>query len=307
MKKRVLTLIASLIVVAGLLASQGSNAWFVTAVKRAQNITIGAVSYSTGDAVSLDTVEEDFYGRPRIYPGQNLIVVNGEESALTMFNSSTIDTKIRVKIEYTSYKDGKAQTVVYRGAEDEDLEVEFADNSQWKLFDNGMDGACFYYVGNGFEVACEVTVNLHIQVPLQHVNSSLRAVPGVSCIALLEVTSISGNIQKGVSVNRCNLYRLLVVVNGYQHDDVAAAFVLLGTAVHTEECKGGVSLVFLRLCSLLSLCLLLAAAGRKKCYCQHKDKRCSNNLDNSTSGLHSINPPLLRNRNHIHSHSLFPV
>ena len=129
MKKRVLTLIASLIVVAGLLASQGSNAWFVTAVKRAQNITIGAVSYSTGDAVSLDTVEEDFYGRPRIYPGQNLIVVNGEESALTMFNSSTIDTKIRVKIEYTSYKDGKAQTVVYRGAEDEDLEVEFADNS----------------------------------------------------------------------------------------------------------------------------------------------------------------------------------
>ena len=151
MKKRVLTLIASLIVVAGLLASQGSNAWFVTAVKRAQNITIGAVSYSTGDAVSLDTVEEDFYGRPRIYPGQNLIVVNGEESALTMFNSSTIDTKIRVKIEYTSYKDGKAQTVVYSGAEDEDLEVEFADNSQWKLFDNGMDGACFYYVGNGFE------------------------------------------------------------------------------------------------------------------------------------------------------------
>ena len=133
MKKRVLTLIASLIVVAGLLASQGSNAWFVTAVKRAQNITIGAVSYSTGDAVSLDTVEEDFYGRPRIYPGQNLIVVNGEESALTMFNSSTIDTKIRVKIEYTSYKDGKAQTAVYRGAEDEDLEVEFADNSQWKL------------------------------------------------------------------------------------------------------------------------------------------------------------------------------
>ena len=151
MKKRFLTLIASLIVVAGLLASQGSNAWFVTAVKRAQNITIGAVSYSTGDAVSLDTVEEDFYGRPRIYPGQNLIVVNGEESALTMFNSSTIDTKIRVKIEYTSYKDGKAQTVVYRGAEDEDLEVEFADSSQWQLFDNGMDGACFYYVGNDFE------------------------------------------------------------------------------------------------------------------------------------------------------------
>ncbi len=151
MKKRVITLIASLIVVAGLFASQGSNAWFVTAVKRAQNITIGAVSYSTGDAVSLDTLEEDFYGRPRIYPGQNLIVVNGDESALTMFNSSTIDTKVRVKIEYTSYHSGKAETVTYKGEPDEDFEVEFADPSQWRLLDNGMDGACFYYVGRDFD------------------------------------------------------------------------------------------------------------------------------------------------------------
>lgn len=150
MKKRVITLIASLVIIAGLFASQGSGAWFVTAVKRAQNITIGAVSYSSGDAVSLDTLEEDFYGRPRIYPGQNLVVVNGEESSLTMFNSSTIDTKIRVKIEYTSYHNGKAENVIFKGDADEDFEVEFAEPSQWKLFDNGLDGAYFYYVGKDF-------------------------------------------------------------------------------------------------------------------------------------------------------------
>ena len=150
MKKRILTLIASLIVVFGLFASQGSNAWFVTAVKRAQNITIGAVNYSSGEAFSLDTLEEDYYGRPRIYPGQNLVVVNGSESSLTMFNSSTIDTQVRVKIEYTSYESGEAKTVTYKGDESEDFEVEFAEPSQWKLFDNGMDGAYFYYVGKDF-------------------------------------------------------------------------------------------------------------------------------------------------------------
>lgn len=153
MKKRLITLIASLVVIAGLFASQGSNAWFVTSVKRAQKITIGAVSYSTGDAFSLDTLEEDYYGRPRIYPGQNLVVVNGNESSLTMFNSSTIDTKIRVKVEYTSYKNGKAETVTYTGAPDEDFAVEFAEPSHWKLFDNGMDGAYFYYVGRDFSGA----------------------------------------------------------------------------------------------------------------------------------------------------------
>ena len=40
MKKRIVALVASLAVIAGLMASQGSYAWFVTAVKRAQNITI---------------------------------------------------------------------------------------------------------------------------------------------------------------------------------------------------------------------------------------------------------------------------
>ena len=59
MKKRIVALVASLAVIAGLMASQGSYAWFVTAVKRAQNITIAVVGFDSA-AASLDTLEEDF-------------------------------------------------------------------------------------------------------------------------------------------------------------------------------------------------------------------------------------------------------
>ena len=184
MKKRLITLIASLVVIAGLFASHGSNAWFVTSVKRAQKITIGAVSYSTGDAFSLDTLEEDYYGRPRIYPGQNLIVANGENASLTMFNSSTIDTKIRVKIEYTSYRSGKAETVTYTGDPDEDFEVVFAEPSQWRLFDNGMDGACFYYVGSDFG-----------NKPLTKADDSVAVSPDIASIDIIRSASYKEGVD----------------------------------------------------------------------------------------------------------------
>ncbi len=151
MKKRIIALVASLAVLVGLFSSQGSYAWFVTAVKKAQRITIGVVSYDSSSAVSLDTLEQDFYGKECIYPGQNLVSLNGDEASLSMYNSSTIDTQIRVRIEYTSFADGVAKKVIYKGSDSEDLQVEFANPEQWIPYEEGMEGCCFYYVGPDYK------------------------------------------------------------------------------------------------------------------------------------------------------------
>ncbi len=146
MKKRIIAVIASLAVVIGLMSSQSSYAWFVTSVKRAQNINIAVVNYDS-ETELLGTDEADFYGRACILPGQNLVLVNDKDAKLTMNNNSSIDTQIRVKIEYTSYSSGSAKTVTYSGSGEDDLVVEFVNPSQWLPYDNGMDGTYFYYVG----------------------------------------------------------------------------------------------------------------------------------------------------------------
>lgn len=149
MKKRIAALIASLAVVAGLITSQGSGAWFVTAVKRAQNINIAVINYDS-EAEILGTMEADYYGKPCIYPGQNLVILNGKDATLTMNNNSSIDTQVRVRIEYTSYANGSAKTVNYSGSESDDLQVEFVNPSQWLPYNNGTDGTCYYYVGPNY-------------------------------------------------------------------------------------------------------------------------------------------------------------
>ncbi len=153
MIKRIIALIASLAVVLGLMTSQGSFAWFVTSVKRAQRMTIGVVSFDSSSAVSLDTLEEDFYGKACIYPGQNLVKLDGDDASISMYNSSTVDSQIRVRIEYTSFADGVAKEVVYSGSEKDDLQVVFANPEQWLPYNNGMDGTCYYYVGPDFNEA----------------------------------------------------------------------------------------------------------------------------------------------------------
>lgn len=146
MKKRIAALLASLAVIAGLMASQNSGAWFVTAVKRAQNIEIGVINFDSEEEI-LGTLEEDYYGRPCIYPGQNLVLLNNKDATIMMNNNSSIDTQVRVRIEYTSFSSGSRRTVTYSGSEEDDLEVEFANPGQWLPYKSGMDGTCFYYVG----------------------------------------------------------------------------------------------------------------------------------------------------------------
>ncbi len=147
MIKRIIAFVASLAVIMGIMTSHSSYAWFVTSVKRAQRITIGVVSFDSSSAVSLDTLEEDFYGNACIYPGQNLVMLEGDEASISMYNSSTVDSQIRVRIEYTSFADGVAKEVVYSGSEKDDLQVVFANPEQWLPYDNGLDGNCYYYVG----------------------------------------------------------------------------------------------------------------------------------------------------------------
>lgn len=149
MKKRIAALIASLAVVLGLMSSQGSGAWFVTAVKRAQNIDIAVINFDS-ETEFLGTLEEDYYGVPCIYPGQNLVLLNNKNATLTMTNSSSIDTQVRVKIEYTSYAAGSARTVTYSGSGADDLHVEFANPSQWLPYSDNMGNTYFYYVGPNY-------------------------------------------------------------------------------------------------------------------------------------------------------------
>lgn len=158
MKKRIIALITSFAVIVGLMASQGSYAWFVTAIKRAQSITIAVVNYDSA-AVGLDTLEEDFYGNKCIYPGQNLVLFQGNDATLAMFNNSTISTQVRVRIEYTSYSSGSAKDVVYSNSDKDDLQVVFANSSQWLPYDNGMDGCCFYYVGPNYGSSTLTDIN----------------------------------------------------------------------------------------------------------------------------------------------------
>lgn len=175
MKKRIIAIVASLAVILGLMASQGSYAWFVTSVKRAQRMTIGVVSYDSSAAVSLDTYEKDFYGNKCIYPGQNLVNLEGEEASISMYNSSTIDSQIRVRIEYTSYADGVAKTVTYSGEEDEDLQVVFKNPEQWLPFNNGLDGTCFYYVGPDYNKSV-----------LADTNDVYTITPDISDVSIIE-------------------------------------------------------------------------------------------------------------------------
>ncbi len=196
MKKRIIAIVASLAVILGLMASQGSYAWFVTSVKRAQRITIGVVSFDSSSAISLDSIEEDFYGRECIYPGQNLVNLNGEDATISMYNNSTVDSQIRVRVEYTSYQDGAAKNTVYSAAEDEDLQVVFKNPEQWLPYNNGMDGTCFYYVGPDYN-----------KTELTNVDDVYTITPDISDVSIIESIhykeTINANLYSGneVTVN----------------------------------------------------------------------------------------------------------
>lgn len=151
MNNRIIALVASLAVIIGLMTSGSSYAWFVTSTKKAQRIQVSLVSslYSTflTDLSGSDNII--------IMQGDNLVNLDGKDAMLQIENKSTADTQVRIKIEYTSYKTGSAQQVVYSADKDDDITVTFADKT-WSKNVNAADECYFYYMGNAYKSA-EIT------------------------------------------------------------------------------------------------------------------------------------------------------
>ncbi len=144
MVKRLILFVTSLAVVAGLMLSGTSYAWFAASTKREQNISVSAIS----NVFSADLSDIDAQGKTVIVQGDNLVNLDGNSAELHIENHSTTETQIRVMIEYTSYRTGTARQVIYTASEDDDIIVEFADDA-WAKNINAGSRCYFYYVGAG--------------------------------------------------------------------------------------------------------------------------------------------------------------
>lgn len=172
MSKRVILLVASLAAVIGLMASSTSYAWFSTTTSKKQSIHVAVVS-SVHSAYLAD-IEAPYH--TIIMQGDNLVSLDGKSAMLQLENKSTTDTQLRISIEYTSYHNGVAQTVIYSASEDDDIVVEFAPN-KWAKNVNGGGSCYFYYMGSGYDGD---TVNVIDDVPA--VSASINQIPAISSI-----------------------------------------------------------------------------------------------------------------------------
>lgn len=144
MVKRLILFATSLAVVAGLMLSGTSYAWFAVSTKRDQSISVSVIS----NVFSADISDIETQGKTVIVQGDNLVNLDGNSAALHIENHSTTETQVRVMIEYTSYSTGTARQVIYTASEDDDIVVEFADDA-WAKNINAGSRCYFYYVGAG--------------------------------------------------------------------------------------------------------------------------------------------------------------
>lgn len=139
MTKRIILWIASLAVVIGLVNSGTSGAWFVNSVQRSQSITVSVVNNS----YSANLADLNSQDKVIVMQGDNLVTLDGSSAVLELANESTTDTQIRISVEYTSYRNGAAEQVIYSGSEEDDIVVEFAPGKWAKNINVG--GNCYYY------------------------------------------------------------------------------------------------------------------------------------------------------------------
>ncbi len=144
MTKRIILFVASLAVVLGLMTSSSSFAWFASSSQKKQSISVSIVnSIHTAGLSDLQAPENTV-----IMQGDNLVSLDGKSAMLQLENQSTTDTQVRLSIEYTSYRSGKAEQVIYSASEEDDIIVEFASDAWAKKIN--VAGAChFYYMGSG--------------------------------------------------------------------------------------------------------------------------------------------------------------
>lgn len=173
MSKRIILLISSLAVIVGLMATSSSYAWFATSAEKKQKISVLTVS----NVHSAYLADLDAPYHTVIMPGDNLVSLDGNSAMLQLENKSTTDMQLRISIEYTSYRSGKAQQVIYSASDADDITVEFAPEL-WAKHIN-TNGVCyFYYMGGAYTVD-----RLDSLEKLPSVSPSVVNIPAVSGIA----------------------------------------------------------------------------------------------------------------------------
>jgi len=173
MSKRLVLLVSSLAVIVGLMATSTSYAWFTTSAKKKQSISVSVVS--SVHSARLADISAPYH--TIIMPGDNLVNLDGKSAMLQFENQSTTDMQLRISVEYTSYKNGTEQQVVYTASEDDDIEVEFAQNLWAKNVSS--NGTCyFYYMGDEYEGETVSTLN-----DIPSIDPSVSSIPAISSIA----------------------------------------------------------------------------------------------------------------------------
>lgn len=191
MIKRLILFVASLAVIFGLVTSSSSFAWFATSTQKKQSISVSLVSniYSA----SLSDLQAP--ANTIIVQGDNLVSLDGRSAALRLDNKSTTDTQLRISIEYTSYRSGKAEQVIYSASEEDDIVVEFA-NDAWAKNVNVAGISYFYYMGS----AQGATVSDINTVP--SISPSVASIPAIEKIYYKDDVSYAYSGQKiNVKVN----------------------------------------------------------------------------------------------------------
>ena len=172
MSKRIILLIASLAVIVGLMATSSSYAWFATTAGKKQSISV--LSVSNVHSAYLADLDAPYH--TVIMPGDNLVSLDDNSAVLQLENKSTADMQLRISVEYTSYKNGTAEQVVYSGSEDDDIDVSFA-QGLWAKNVN-VSGTCyFYYMGSEYTGDTLASID---QLPA--VSPSVVNIPAISSI-----------------------------------------------------------------------------------------------------------------------------
>ena len=173
MSKRIILLISSLAVIIGLMATSSSYAWFATSVGKKQSISVSLVS----SVHSAELADIDAPYHTVIMQGDNLVSLDGKSAMLQLENKSTTETQLRISIEYTSYRSGTAEQVVYSASDDDDITVDFA-QSKWAKNVNVNGNCYFYYVGGNYIGDTISNIN---EVP--SIDASVSEIPVISKIA----------------------------------------------------------------------------------------------------------------------------
>lgn len=191
MIKRLILFVASLAVIFGLMSSSSSFAWFATSSQKKQSISVSLVSNI--HSASLSDLQAP--ANTIIVQGDNLVSLDGRSAALRLDNKSTTDTQLRISIEYTSYRSGKAEQVIYSASEEDDIVVEFA-NDAWAKNVNVAGISYFYYMGS----AQGATVSDINTVP--SISPSVASIPAIEKIYYKDDVSYAYSGQKiNVKVN----------------------------------------------------------------------------------------------------------